>query len=292
MINQTNKVRVGYIPIVNCSAIFIAHDSGYFQDEGIDVELIPLIGGEKIMTALQKGEVDVGFSNVASTIFGFDDGAKFVSIVGGAAQDATCPVHGIFVRNDSPIQTVADLENTKIAVNTNRAIDEVMVPPLVTKYGADPSGIQFVPIPFPEMFAALKRDEVDAVVQIEPFVAIGNVDSDLRRISYNYIELQPVTEISSIVAMQPWIEEFPEQVHAFRRAMIRAAEFANTHPQETRNILRQYVPLEKNILDTLVLPRFIEGSLNEGLLDEMILRMRQAGWLKSSFSAGDLVARV
>jgi ABC-type nitrate/sulfonate/bicarbonate transport system substrate-binding protein len=49
------------------------------------------------------------------------------------------------------------------------------------------------------------------------------------------------------------MEKFPEQVHAFRRAMIRAAEFANTHPQETRNILRQYVPLEKNILDTLVL---------------------------------------
>jgi NitT/TauT family transport system substrate-binding protein len=292
MLNQTNKVRVGYIRIVNCSAIFIAHDNGYFQDEGIEVELIPLIGGEKIMTALQKGEVDVGFSNVASTIFGFDDGAKFVSIVGGAAQDATCPVHGIFVRNDSPIQTVADLENTKIAVNTNRAIDEVMVPPLITKYGADPSGIQFMPIPFPEMFAALERDEVDAVVQIEPFVTIGNADSKLRRISYNYIELQPVTEISSIVAMQPWTEKHPEQVHAFRQAIIRAAEFANTHPQETRNILRQYVPLEKNILDTLVLPRFIEGSLNEGLLDDMILRMRQAGWLKSNFSAGDLVAKV
>jgi ABC-type nitrate/sulfonate/bicarbonate transport system substrate-binding protein len=51
--------------------------------------------------------------------------------VGGAAQDTTCPVHGIFVRSDSPIQTVKDLGNTKIAVNTNRAIDEVMVPPLV-----------------------------------------------------------------------------------------------------------------------------------------------------------------
>lgn len=291
MLNQTNKVRVGYIRIVNCSAIFIAHDNGYFRDEGIEVDLIPLIGGEEIMTALQQGEVDVGFSNVASTIFGFDDGAKFISIVGGAAQDATCPVHGIFVRVDSSIQTVADLENTKIAVNTNRAIDEVMVPPLVMKYGADPSGIQFVPIPFPEMFAALKRGEVDAVVQIEPFVTIGNADSDVRRISYNHIELQPVTEISSMVAMQPWTEEHPELVHAFRQAIIRAAKFANTHPYETRNILRRYVPLEKNILDTLVLPRFIEGSLNENLLDEMILRMRQAGWLKSNFSAGDLVAK-
>jgi ABC-type nitrate/sulfonate/bicarbonate transport system substrate-binding protein len=27
----------------------VAHDNGYFQDEGIDVELIPLIGGEKAM---------------------------------------------------------------------------------------------------------------------------------------------------------------------------------------------------------------------------------------------------
>lgn len=285
------KVRVGYIRIVNCSAIFIAHDNGYFRQEGLEVELIPLIGGEKIMTALKEGELEIGFSNVASTIFGFDDGAKFVSIVGGAAQDATCPVHGIFVKADGAIQTVADLANTTIAVNTNRAIDQVMVPPLVVKYGADPSGIRFVPIAFPEMFAALKRGDVDAVVQIEPFVTIGNNDRDLRRISYNYIELQPITEISSMVAMQPWIEQYPEAVRAFRQAIIKAAEFANTHPQETRSILGRYVSLEQNILDTVVLPRFITGSLNELLLDEMISRMRQAGWLKSQFSAVDLIAK-
>ena len=289
---QLNKMRVGYIRIVNCSAIFIAHDNGYFRDEGIEVELVPLIGGEKIMTALRKDEVEIGFSNVASTIFGFDEGAKFVSIVGGAAQDATCPVHGIFVRADSAIQTVADLANAKIAVNTNRAIDEVMVPPLVVNYGADPSGIRFVPIPFPDMFAALTQGNVDAVVQIEPFVTIGNVDPALRRISYNYVELQPITEISSLVAMQSWVEQHPETVSAFRQAIIKAAEFANVHPKETRIILGRYVPLEQSILNTVVLPRFITGSLNELLLDEMILRMRQADWLKSNFSAIDLLAKV
>jgi NitT/TauT family transport system substrate-binding protein len=291
-VQQPKKIRVGYIRIVNCSAIFIARDRGYFREEGIEVELMPLIGGEKIMTAVREGEVEIGFSNVASTIFGFDDGAKFVSIVGGAAQDASCPVHGIFVRANSPIQTVADLVNTKIAVNTNRAIDEVMVPPLVVKYGADPSGIQFVPIAFPEMFAALKQGDIDAVVQIEPFVTIGNADPDLRRIAYNYIELQPVTEISSLVAMQPWVDRHPEAVRAFRRVIIAAAEFANTHDFITREILGRYVSLEPNILDTVVLPRFIAGSLNEVLLNETILRMRQAGWLKSQFTAGDLLAKV
>lgn len=287
---SNNRVRVGYIRIVNCAAIFVAVENGYFRDAGIDVELIPSIGGETIMTALRAGEVEIGFSNVASTIFGFDDGAKFSSIVGGAAQDATCPVHGIFVRADSQIQTVADLEHTKIAVNTNRAIDEVMVPPLVIKYGADPASIQFVPIPFPDMFAALKRGDVDAVVQIEPFVTIGNADRDLRRISYNYIELQPVTEISSLVAMQPWITQYPQLVQAFRDAIVVAAEFANTHPQETRNIIGRYVSLDRDILDPVVLPRFIAGSLNADLLNETIDRMRDAGWLKSPFTATDLLA--
>lgn len=248
-----------------------------------------MIGGEKIITALTKGEIDIGFSNVASTIFGFNDGAEFTSIVGGAAQDETCPVHGIFVRADSPIQTVKDLVDTTIGVNTNRAIDEVMVPPLVVKYGADPRNIKFVPIPFPEMFAALKAGAVDAVVQIEPFVTIGNIDPALRRISYNYIELQPVTEISSLVAMKPWVSKHPETVAAFRHAIIQAAEFANTHDLATRNILGKYVALDRDILNTVVLPRFIAGSLNEVLLDETILRMRQAGWIDSTFAAKDLI---
>ncbi len=112
----------------------------------------------------------------------------------------------------------------------------------------------------------------------------------MRRISYNYIELQPVTEISSMVAMQPWVEQHPEAVRAFRQAIIKAAEFASIHDREARNILVHYISLDRKILDTVILPRFIAGSLNEVLLDKMISLMRQAGWLKSQFSAGDLIA--
>jgi NitT/TauT family transport system substrate-binding protein len=286
---MTNTIKVGYIPIVNCSSIFIAQDKGYFQDNKLDIELVSSIGGQKIMNSLAKGEVDIGFSNVASTIFGFDDGSEFVSIVGGATQDKSCPVHAIFVRQDSPIQTVAGLVNTKIAVNTNRAIDEVMVPPLLVKYGVKPVGLQFIPIPFAEMIPALKREEVDAIVAIEPFVAIGKSDFQLRLLSYNYIELQPVTEISSMVTMKSWLEENTEAALAFRKAIIRAAEFAKKYPQETKEILVRYVPLEKEILDRVILPGFIAGSLNPVLLDETIEQMRKANWLNTQFDAKDLI---
>ncbi len=95
-----------------------------------------------------------------------------------------------------------------------------------------------------------------------------------------------------MVAMQPWVEQHPQAVRAFRQAMIEAAKFANTHDREARNILGRYISLEQKILNTVVLPKFIAGSLTEVLLDETIVRMRQAGWLKSQFSAGDLLAKL
>ena len=282
-------VKLGYIPIVNCSQIFVAVEKGYFRKHGLDVELVSLIGGEKIMTAVTKGEVEFGFSNVASTVFAVDDGHPLVSVVGGAMQDKTCPVHAIFVRADSDIKSVADLAGKSIAVNTNRAIDEVMVPPLVRKYKADPSGIRFVPIPFPKMHDALKAKEVDAVVAIEPYVTIGKRDEALRLLSYNYIELQPVTEISSMVTTRPWAEKHPDAVAGFRAAIIEASKFANANPDEVRKVLKQYVPLDDAVLKEVVLPKFIKGSLDRERLDGLIGRMREAKWLKREFGAADIV---
>jgi NitT/TauT family transport system substrate-binding protein len=278
-------VRLGYIPIVNCSQIFVATERGYFRKHGLDVKLVSMIGGEKIMTAVTQGEVEFGFSNVASTIFTVDDGHPLVSVVGGAMQDKTCPVHAIFVRADSGIKTVADLAGKKIAVNTNRAIDEVLVPPLVRKYHADPSGITFVPVPFAKMHDALKAKQVDAVVAIEPYVTIGKRDPALRLLSYNYIELQPVTEISSLVTTRPWAEAHPEAVAGFRAAIIEASTFANTHPDEVRKVLKKYVPLEDAVLKEVVLPKFLDGSLDVKRLNDLIGLMKDAKWLKREFGA-------
>ncbi|WP_309736226.1 hypothetical protein [Chamaesiphon sp. OTE_75_metabat_556] len=49
------------------------------------------------------------------------------------------------------------------------------------------------------------------------------------------------------------------------------------------------VELAPNILDPVVLPRFMAGSLNAELLEETIDLMRQASWLKTKFVDRDLL---
>jgi NitT/TauT family transport system substrate-binding protein len=130
---------------------------------------------------------------------------------------------------------------------------------------------------------------VDAVVAIEPYVTIGKSDPKLRLLSYNYIELQPVTEISSLVTTRPWAKKNPGAVAGFRQAIQEAAAFANTHPDEVCQVLMKYVPLEDAILQKVVLPHFMEDSLDEARLNSLIQRMREAKWLQRKFQASDII---
>ncbi|TAG08296.1 MAG: hypothetical protein EAZ42_11105 [Verrucomicrobia bacterium] len=283
------SIQLGYIPIVNCAQIFVAQDRGLFHAHGLDVTLVKSVGGEHIMSALAAGELDFGFSNCASTIFAIDDGQALVSVVGGAQQDASCPVHGIFVRADSHIHTVPDLAGRSIAVNTARAIDAVKIPLLLEKHATDSRHLTFRPVPFAEMHMAVKSGSVDACVSIEPYVTIGRMDPGLRLISYPYIELQPITDISSLVTTQTFATQNPQAVIAFKAAIGEAARWCNANPQQARKVIARYVPLPEAVVEQMVLPRFMDDSLDHRRLDVLIQQMRSAGWIKNRFTARDII---
>jgi len=87
--------------------------------------------------------------------------------------------------------------------------------------------------------------------RLEPFVAIGKIDEAPTYCLTTYIELQPVTEISSMVAMRHWFNQNPDATRAFQKAIVRAASFANNNLKGTKEILIRYVPLDEEILAKL-----------------------------------------
>ena len=50
------KISVGYIPIADCSQLYVAIEKGFFTDEGLNIEPKEFQGGPQILEALKDGK--------------------------------------------------------------------------------------------------------------------------------------------------------------------------------------------------------------------------------------------
>lgn len=53
---------------------YIAHSLGYFEDEGLDVELILVPGADKVAAAVLSGDVNIGFCGSEASIYIYNEG--------------------------------------------------------------------------------------------------------------------------------------------------------------------------------------------------------------------------
>ena len=53
-----DKVKVGVFPVSSSLPFFVAQERGFFKEQGIDAEMIRLIGGPPIVSALITNQID------------------------------------------------------------------------------------------------------------------------------------------------------------------------------------------------------------------------------------------
>nr|VFK56770.1 MAG: NitT/TauT family transport system substrate-binding protein [Candidatus Kentron sp. TC] len=257
-------IRVGYIPITHCIPLYLAIQKGVFARENIRVELIALPGGPKILEALVAGEVDVGFSNVVSVILARNNGIGMRPIAGGAMETEANRDHAILIERGSAISTGADLEGKKIAINSRRNIDHLMIRAYLNKYALTEDDVDLLEIPFPRMNAALEGGLVDAIAAVEPFVTLGVEKYDRKILAYNYLEIRDRTLVTTFAAMEKDLSREPALYEKFARAIKEASDIANRDPEAARSVLPEYAGITPALAEKVGLPYF---SLAPGRID-------------------------
>lgn len=56
--------------------MYVAIEEGYFEDEGVELELVTGFGADKTMTAVLSGEADIGFMGSEASIYTYNEGAN------------------------------------------------------------------------------------------------------------------------------------------------------------------------------------------------------------------------
>ena len=55
---------------------YVALELGYFEEEGLDVEIVLTSGADNVMAAVLSGDADIGFSGSEATIYVYNGGEE------------------------------------------------------------------------------------------------------------------------------------------------------------------------------------------------------------------------
>src|SRR5262245_11194637 len=120
-------------PTANITPLWVAHDEGLFLKHGIDVELVPIPGGERIVAAVMSGEIPktaLASSALLSATLG---GADLVFL----ASWASLLRYSLFARPD--IASVQDLRGKQVAITGRAGINRRAMELTLARNGLDPA---------------------------------------------------------------------------------------------------------------------------------------------------------
>lgn len=262
--SKDNPVTVKYGSFSTGTAarqVLVAQDKGFFEEEGINLEITTLMSTSALGSLLASGEVDIANLTYQPA---FDALAAGIDIKMLSAVQAIQPgMQTVYAREDSGFQSLKDLKGKKFAVSSLGGYGEMLLAESLKEQGMSIDDVTMVEVSPPETIGALERGDIDAAHLASPFRAAvkTNPQSPLTEI-YDFYDTKVVQGLgqSALVANGGWLEENKGTADAFMRAVNKAAEFLDSNEDEDRAYLEKLgkfkpeqvkeIPLEKWVGDT------------------------------------------
>ncbi len=274
-------LRVGVIPIADVAPLYLGMEKGFFEERQLTLEPQLAEGGAAITPAVVSGDFQIGFSNTISLLIAASRDLPVEIISQGvlAGQTPEEAWADLLVPKDGPVQEPQDLEGRTIAVNTLNNICEVTIKASLEEMGVDVATLQFTEVPFPDMNAALDAGRVDGACVVEPFVTQGT-SGNAMGIDPFYVNTAPNLTVATYFTSTSYAQENPEVVDRFVEAMNESLEYAQSNPDEVRDVLQDYTEIPPEVANEITLPvwradlnvptieRLSELSLKYGLIEE------------------------
>lgn len=218
------KLRLGLAsspaPALPNSVNWLAKDLGFYEREGLDVELVELRGTPGVITALRAGEIDVGNVNTEDVIrltatkqlqmraiHSPDD--RFYFLIG--AREGT--------------RSPADLRGKNFGIARLGSLDHQMTETVLQKLGVNPGDVKWVAIGAPATRAqALAAGRIDATtVSVATWESVRkNPGLTVVVNSDDFFTAAPVVQKVNAVTAKA-LQEKPEHLRRFTAAIIKAS---------------------------------------------------------------------
>lgn len=254
---ETATVTLGVIPIIDVAPVYLGQEQGFFEEQGIELEISAGQGGAAIIPGIVGGSLDVGFTNNLSLVIASAKGLPLQVAASGvdSTGDPALDPFTISTADDS-ITRPADLAGKRVAVNAVNSVGDAVVKASVEADGGDPSSIQFVELAFPNMTAAMTAGDVDAAWIVEPFVTIG-APQGVRVLTTPLLDFTDIdVELSTYATSEQFAAGNADVLARFKTAMDQSLEYAQQNTDAVRAVLPTYLDMPPEVAQQVRLPEW------------------------------------
>lgn len=238
---ESGLIRMGIEPWIGYGPWYIAEEEGFFDKQGIEVEIVNFSTDTDREAAFVGGKTDV--SNVPTQV-ALLLGQQNVPAKVVLLEDEALGADAILAK--PPITSIEDLAGEKVAYEEGTTSD-ILLNHALEENGMTIDDVQRVPIPASNAGNAALAGKVGAAVTYEPYIsAVLEENPEFEAIYDAGAEPGLISDV--LMASEEMIADKPGQISALVQAWGEAIEFYEQHEEDGQEIITKAVGAEPGSL--------------------------------------------
>lgn len=251
---QLTKIRLSEVThSIFYAPQYVALSQGFFEEEGLEIELYNGQGADKVMTAVLTGQADIGFAGPEASVYVYNEGKEDYSVIFAQLTNGD----GTFLmgREPDPDFKWSDVKGKTIIGGRKGGMPEIILQYVLRNNGLIPGEDVIIDttMQFAAMPGAFMGGQGDYVIIFEPTA------SEMEKEGKAYIlaslgESSGEVPYTAYFASKDYIEKNPEIIQKFTNAIYKGQRWVeNNTPEEIAKALKPHFPdTDEEILATVV----------------------------------------
>jgi NitT/TauT family transport system substrate-binding protein len=282
------KLTFGVLPVVQALPVFVAAEKGFFDREGIGVELVTFNSAVEKDIALAAGQIQGYFGDLQTCLIvtaGRKAPLSMVAVLYNSTGNER--MFGILQPPKAPARPLAELAKEGIAAASG-TVPHFLPAKLLSP--ADPGAATLTLIEtksIPIRLQMLMSNQVPAAALPEPLVTLAESqgarvvgDDRGKGISPTVLAFTPA-----------YLSANPDMARRFLKAVAAASDYCNKNPEEVRPIMNRNGRVPESLRERYPIPAFPELSLpSREQVEEVAAWLRKIGIIPGTVTYADSVA--
>lgn len=256
--SQPVTLKIAVLPILDALPMFVAQEQGYFAEENVNVEFIPVTSAAERDQLMAAGQADGMINDLVSTLLYNQDQIQIQIVSFARVATPDFPQYRILAAGNSGITSLEDLKGVEIGISEGSVI-EYTTYRLLEAEGFRPEDIKTIPVPRIDLrMSLLQSGELKAANLPDPLASLA-IQSGARLILDD--TRHPEYGNSVISFRKTVIDAHPDAIRGFLIALEKAAGEVNADAKKWESLLSEEKLVPQPLIGNYQIPSFPTGSL-------------------------------